>query len=62
MTLENKQDFPSGSVMKNLPASAGDVGLIPGSGRSHMLQNNQACESRLLSLGSRVTTAESHMP
>ena len=23
-----------GSVVKNLPASAGDVGLIPGSGRS----------------------------
>ena len=27
-------DFPSGSVGKNLPASAGDVVLIPGSGRS----------------------------
>jgi len=26
--------FPGGSVVKNLPASAGDVGLIPGSGRS----------------------------
>ena len=26
--------FPGGSVMKNLPANAGDVGLIPGSGRS----------------------------
>ena len=25
--------FPSGSVVKNLPASAGDVGSIPGSGR-----------------------------
>ena len=23
-------DFPGGSVIKNLPASAGDVGLIPG--------------------------------
>ena len=26
--------IPSGSVVKNLPASAGDVGSIPGSGRS----------------------------
>ena len=26
--------FPGSSVVKNLPAKAGDVGLIPGSGRS----------------------------
>ena len=26
--------FPGGSVVKNLPANAGDMGLIPGSGRS----------------------------
>ena len=26
--------FPGGSVVKNLPANAGDSGLIPGSGRS----------------------------
>ena len=26
--------FPGGSVVKNLPANAGDRGLIPGSGRS----------------------------
>ena len=25
--------FPAGSVVKNLPTNAGDVGLIPGSGR-----------------------------
>ena len=25
--------FPSGSVVKNLPTSAEDVGLIPGSGK-----------------------------
>ena len=25
--------FPGGSQVKNLPASAGDMGLIPGSGR-----------------------------
>ena len=27
-------NFPGGSVVKNLPASTGDPGLIPGSGRS----------------------------
>ena len=26
--------FPGGSVVKNLPAKAGDAGSIPGSGRS----------------------------
>ena len=26
--------FPGGSVVKNLPANAGDPGSIPGSGRS----------------------------
>ena len=28
------QGFPDGSVVKNLPADAGDAGSIPGSGRS----------------------------
>ena len=28
------QGFPGGSVVKNLPAKAGDVGSIPGSGGS----------------------------
>ena len=32
--------FPSGSVVKNLPASAGDGGSIPGPGRFHMPQSN----------------------
>ena len=32
--------FPSGSVVKNLPANAGDMGSIPGPGRSHMPSNN----------------------
>ena len=27
------EDLPGGSVVKNLPANAGDVGLIPGPGR-----------------------------
>ena len=32
--------FPGGSLVKNLPASAGDMGLIPDPGRSNMLWNN----------------------
>ena len=32
--------FPGGSVMKNLPANAGDVGLIPDLGRSHTPRSN----------------------
>ena len=34
--IENSREVPGGSVVKNLPASAGDMGSIPGSGRSHM--------------------------
>ena len=37
-----KQDFPGGSAVKNLPANAGDTGLIPGPGRSHIHQGSQA--------------------
>ena len=29
-------DFPGGAVVKNPPANAGDMGSIPGPGRSHM--------------------------
>ena len=32
--------FLGGSVVKNSPANAGDTGLIPSPGRSHMLQGN----------------------
>ena len=35
-------DFPGGTVDKNLPANAGDTGLIPGPGRFLMPQSNQA--------------------
>ena len=30
--------FPSGSVVKNLPANVGDVDLIPGEGNGNPLQ------------------------
>ena len=32
--------FPDGSVVKNPLANSGDMGLIPGPGRSHMLWDN----------------------
>ena len=32
--------FPGGPVVKNLPASVGDTGSIPGLVRFHMLQGN----------------------
>ena len=35
-----KRDFPGGAVVKNPPANAGDTGLIPGPGRSHILRSN----------------------
>ena len=34
------QGFPGGAVVKNPPASAGDTGLSPGLGRSHMPRSN----------------------
>ena len=34
------QGFPGGAVVKNPPANAGDTGLSPGPGRSHMQQSN----------------------
>ena len=65
-------DFPGGTVVKNPPASAGDTGLIPGPGRSHVLWNiwahvpqllglrSGACETQLLS--PRAATAEACVP
>ena len=38
--LKKHGGFPHGTVVKNLPANAGDTGLSPGPGRSHMPQNN----------------------
>ena len=32
--------FPGGLVVKNLPANAGNIGLSPDLGRSHMLHSN----------------------
>ena len=34
--IKNFGDFPGGSVVKNPPANAGDMGSSPGLGRSHV--------------------------
>ena len=41
--------FPGGSVVKNLPAKAGDTGSIPGPRRSRMLQGNRTHTPQILS-------------
>ena len=38
--LDEPWDFPGGAVVKNPPANAGDTGLSPGPGRSHMPRSN----------------------
>ena len=37
---QQPQGFPGGTVVKNLPANAGDTGSSPGLGRSHMPRSN----------------------
>ena len=69
--MKTVRDFTSGAVVKNPPASAGDMGSSPDLGRSHMLQSNsarapqlrlrsRACEPQLRS--PRATTTEAHAP
>ena len=36
----NLLGFSGGAVVKNLPASAGDMGSSPGPGKSHMPRSN----------------------
>ena len=55
-------DFPDGPVVKNLPANAGDMGLIPGVGRFHTSQSNQVCEPQLLSPHSRAHALQQEKP
>ena len=38
--MKMQRDFPGGTVDKNPPANAGDMGSSPGLGRSHMPQSN----------------------
>ena len=48
------QDFPGGTVVKNPPANAGDMGSSPSLGRFHMSRSNWARVPQLLSLRSRA--------
>ena len=48
------KDFPGGAVVKNPPANAGDMGSIPGPGRSHMPRSTKARAPQLPSLRSRA--------
>ena len=47
-------------MVENPPANAGDTGSIPGPGRSHMPQSNEARVPQLLSL--RAATTEARAP
>ena len=40
LKIKSIKNVSGGPVVKNPPGSAGDTGLIPGLGRSHMLQGN----------------------
>ena len=39
--------FPGGSVVKNLPANAGDAGLIPGQGKFYEVENGNSFQYSL---------------
>ena len=52
--FKNVWGFPGAAVVEGLPASAGDAGLGPGLGGSHMLRSDWAREPQLLSLRSRA--------
>ena len=49
-----RRGFPSGTMVQNPPANAGDTGSSPGPGRSHMPRSNWVRAPQLLSLRSRV--------
>ena len=40
MISKSCRDFPGDAMDRNLPANAGDMGLIPGLGRFHMPRSN----------------------
>ena len=40
IVLKTIQDFPGDAVVKNPSTNAGDMGLSPGPGRSHILWSN----------------------
>ena len=54
--IKKNRGFPGGPVVKNLPANAGDMGSVPGLGRSHMPCGNKACSPQLESLWAATKT------
>ena len=56
------QDFPGGTVVKNPPANAGDMGSSPSLGRFHMSRSNWARVPQLLSLRSRARALQQEKP
>ena len=48
--FKKKRGFLGGTVVESLPANAGDTGLSPGLGGSHVPWSNWAREPQLLSL------------
>ena len=54
-TKSNMRGFPGGSVIKNIPVNAGDVGLIPGLRRSPGEGNGNplqySCQGNLVDRG-----------
>ena len=54
--------FSGGSAVENLLANAGAMSLSSDPGRSHMQQSSWACTPQLLSLCSRASTSEAHVP
>ena len=61
-SLKDCGDFPGGPLVKNPPANAGDTGSIPGLGRFHMQQSNQAHSPQLLSSHSRAREPQQQRP
>ena len=56
-TMGQGRGFPGGSVVKNPPANAEDMGSNSGLGRSHMLMSNKAQAPQLLSPHAAATEA-----
>ena len=55
--LKNFNDFPGGPVVKNLPANAREVGLIPCLGKFRLLRGNYTHSPQLVSPCSATTEA-----
>ena len=56
------QGFPDGSVVKNLPANAGDMGLIPGPGRPHVMKQLSPCATTTETERPRILAAQPETP